>query len=106
MILTTETGASIELNDLCNLDHVLSRYFNNRYFSAQNQKIWKSKVTHFDKINGYFRERIKAPRSGFCYKIAQIKPDGSITQIHNQLTAAESLKTYREILRYAAHPNQ
>jgi len=106
MNLIDKNGNSHELNDLGNLDHILGRFFENRYFSENNAKAWKSKVTHFDTINGYFRERVKAPASGYCYKIGKILPDGKIMQIWERLTAADSLKTYREILRFAPHPNK
>jgi hypothetical protein len=105
MQLTDQNGNTHELNDLVNLDLILGRYFENRYFSEKNAKEWKSKVTHFCKNSGYFRERIKAPISGFCYKIGKILPDGKIMQIYNHLTATDSLKTYRDVLRFAAHPN-
>ena len=97
MILTTETGTSIELNDIVNLDTILSRYFNNRYFSAANAKIWKSKVTHFCRNSGYFRERIKdASGQGFCYKIGQVQPDGETETILFNLTASKSLQLFRK----------
>ncbi len=100
MILTDQNGTQHELCDLCNLDYTLSRWFNNTYFSARNAKIWKSKVTHFNKHTGIFRERIKdASGCGFCYKIGRIKPDGEVETVVLNLTASESLKEYHNLTR-------
>jgi hypothetical protein len=97
MILTDQTGNKYELNDICNLDHILRRWFDNSYFSEKNSRVWKSKVTHFCKNSGYFRERIKSPYNGYVYKIAQILPDGKIQEIDNLLTTSYSLEYYRRL---------
>ena len=97
MILTDQNGTTHELNDLVNLNYILGRYFEDRYFSEKNAKQWKSKITHFCKNSGYFRERVKSPTSGFCYKIAQILPDGKVMQISNQLSPTESLNLFKSL---------
>lgn len=98
MILTDQNGTQHELCDLVNLDYTLSRWFRNYYFSPRNAKIWKSKVTHFNKHTGIFRERIKdASGNGFTYKIGRIQPNGEVETVVFNLTPAESLKEYHKI---------
>jgi hypothetical protein len=98
MILTDQTGKSHELNDICNANFLLGLYFGNRYFSEKNAKVWKSKITHFCKNSGIFRERIKdVSGQGFTYKLAQILPDGKIQEIDNLLTTAYSLEVYKQL---------